>query len=196
MSAETIGLVLWPIGPALEAGIFAYLWRKNLRARYPLFFSYCAFMVLSSVALFAISRIGGTSSEQYFYGYWTVSAVRAGLGFAVIYELFRNALKPYHALRDLGAMLFVWAGLIMLLVGVLTAMNGSAPNEAARVIAGVLNLERSIRLAQCGLLLFLLLFGSRLGLTFRHRTFGIAVGVGLFAASDLLLVNLRTHYGP
>lgn len=196
MSAETIGYILWPIGPALQTAICVYLWRKNLRARYPLFFAYCVFHVLSSLALFAITRLSGTGSENYFYAYWTVSAVRIGLGFAVIYELFRSSLKPYHALRDLGSMLFLWAGLIMLLVGVLTAMNGSAPNEANRVISGVLNMERSVRLAQCGLLLFLLLFGSKLGLTIRHRTYGIALGVGAYAAADLLFVNLRTHFGP
>jgi hypothetical protein len=196
MSAETIGYILWPVGPALQASICVYLWRKNLRARYPLFFSYCAFMVLSSVALFIVSRVSGTNSAEYFYAYWSISAVRVGLGFTVIYELFRNALQPYHALRDLGSMLFGWAGAVMLLVAVLMAMNGTAPNDASRAIAGVLNLERSVRLAQCGLLLFLLLFGSRLGLTLRHRTFGIAAGVGIYAATDLLFVNLRALIGP
>jgi len=147
MSAETISYILWPVGPALQTAICVYLWRRNLRARYPLFFSYCAFMVLSSVALFSVSRLAGLNSEQYFYVYWSVNAVRVGLGFAVIYELFRVALKPYHALRDLGTILFMWAGLMMMLVGVLTAMNGTAPNEASRVVAGVLNLERSVRLA-------------------------------------------------
>jgi hypothetical protein len=196
MSAETIGYVLWPVGPVLQTAICVYLWRKNLRQKYPLFFSYCAFMVLSSVGLFFVSRLGGTSSAEYFYAYWSISAVRIGLGFTVIYELFRNALQPYHALRDLGTMLFGWVGVVMLLVAALMAFNVSAPNEASRVIAGVLDLERSVRLAQCGLLLFLLLFGTRLGLTLRHRTFGIAAGVGIYAATDLLLVNLRAHVGP
>jgi len=196
MSADTVGYILWPIGPALQIATCVYLWRRNLRARYPLFFAYCAFMVLSSLVLFIVSRAAGLSSEQYFYSYWSISAVRIGLGFAVIYELFRAALKPFHALRDLGTILFMWAGVMMLLVGVLTAMNGSAPNEASRVIAGVLNLERSVRLSQCGMLLFLLLFGSKLGLTFRHRTFGIAMGIGIYAASDLLFVSLRANIGP
>ena len=196
MSAATISYVLWPVGPALQTAICVYLWRKNLRARYPLFFAYCAFMVLSSAVLFTVSRVSGLNSDEYFYTFWSISSVRVGMGFAVIYELFRAALKPYHALRDLGTMLFLWAGMMMLLVGVLSAMNGSAPNEASRVIAGVLNLERSVRLVQCGMLLFLLLFGNKLGLTMRHRTFGIAMGVGVYAATDLLLVSMRAQFGP
>ena len=196
MSVQAIGYVFWLLGASALTALCVFLWRKNLRQQYPLFFSYCAFHVASSLALFIIDRTSGAGSEQYFYAYWSINAVRVGLGFAVIYELFRVALKPYHALRDLGTMLFMWAGVVMLLVGVLTAMNGSAPNEASRIIAGVLDLERSVRLAQCGLLLFLLLFGTKLGLTMRHRTFGIALGIGIYAVTDLLFVNLRAHFGP
>lgn len=193
MSAQALGLIFWIVGPVLQTAICIILWRKDLRQRYPLFFAYNAVHVLTSMVLFGVLQSG--SGEAYFYAYWSINAVRVGLGFGVIYELFRNALKPYHALRDLGTMIFLWAGAIMLLVASMMAMSSSAPNEASRVVAGVLSLERSVRLVQCGLLLFMLLFGTKLGLTFRHRTFGIAMGIGIYAASDLLLTNLRTHYG-
>lgn len=193
MSAQFVGYAMWFSSAALLTAICVFLWRNQMRARYPLFFAYCAFHVVSSVALFAIYRL---AFEQYFFAYWTINALRVGLGFGVIYELFQNALRPYHALRDLGKMLFGWAAVVMLLVGVLIGMTGSAPNEASRVVAGVLGVERIVRLMQCGMLLFLLLFGSRLGLTFRHRTFGIAAGIGVYAATDLLFVSLRAQIGP
>jgi len=193
MSAQTLSLIFWIVGPVLQTVICVVLWRKNLRQRYPIFFAYNAFHVVTSIALFAVAKLGDPA--QYFLAYWSINAIRVGLGFGVIYELFRTALKPYHALRDLGAMIFLWAGAIMLLVATMMAMNGTAPNDASRVVAGVLSLEKSVRLVQCGLLLFLLLFGTKLGLTFRHRTFGIAMGIGVYAAMDLLLTNLRVHYG-
>jgi hypothetical protein len=193
MSAQTLGYVIWLVSAALQVTICIVLWRKKLQPRYPLFFAYCAFHVASTVALFLIFRYAG---DQYFYAYWSVSAVRVGLGFGVIYELFRGSLQPYHALRDLGSMLFAWAAILSLLVAAVMAMSGSAANEASRVAAGVLTMERSVRLMQCGLLLFFVLFGSKLGLTMRHRTFGVAMGVGIYAAADLLLVGLRTHFGP
>ena len=193
MSAQTLSLIFWIAGPVLQTAICVFLWRKNLRQRYPIFFAYNVLHVVTAVGLFGVALTG--SAMGYFFAYWTVNALHVGVGFGVIYELFRTALKPYHALRDLGTMIFLWAGAIMLLVASMMAMSGAAPNEASRIVAGVLSLERSVRLVQCGLLLFLLLFGTKLGLTLRHRTFGIALGVGIYASTDLLLVNLRTHYG-
>jgi hypothetical protein len=193
MSAQALGYIIWLAVALTQTAICVVLWRKNLRQRYPLFFAYNALHVATSIVLFVVALRG--DAAQYFLAYWSINAIRVGLGFGVIYELFRTALKPYHALRDLGTMIFLWAGAIMLLVAAMMAMSTSAPNEASRVVAGVLSLERSVRLVQCGLLLFLLLFGTKLGLTLRHRTFGIAMGIGVYAASDLLLTNLRTHYG-
>lgn len=194
MSVQALTYLLWFAVAATQTAICVVLWRKNLRQRYPIFFAYNAFHVVTSIALFAVAKLGDPA--QYFLAYWSINAIRVGLGFGVIYELFRTALKPYHALRDLGAMIFLWAGAIMLLVATMMAMNGTAPNDASRVVAGVLSLEKSVRLVQCGLLLFLLFFGTKLGLTFRHRTFGIAMGIGIYAAADLLLTSMRAQIGP
>jgi hypothetical protein len=196
VSAQTIGYAFWAISFAAEIGICVLLWRKQLRQRYPIFFAYCAYQVLSTVVLFAVERVSGQNGSQYFYAYWSVNAVSVGLGFGVIYELFRHALKPYHALRDLGTMLFTWITLMMLLVSVLLTVTGPASSEPARVVSGVLSLERDVRLMQSGMLLFFVLFGSKLGLTMRHRTYGIALGIGVYAATDLLFVSLRTKIGP
>src|ERR1041385_3647971 len=114
MSAQTLSLIFWIVGPVLQTAICVFLWRKNLRQRYPLFFAYNAFHVVTSIALFAVAKSG--DAAVYFLAYWSINALRVGLGFGVIYELFRTALKPYHALRDLGTMIFLWAGAVMLLV--------------------------------------------------------------------------------
>src|SRR5438105_5703374 len=172
------------------------MWRKQLRQRYPLFFAYCAYQVLSTLVLFAVERGSGLNSMQYFFTYWSVNAISVGLGLAVIYELFRIPLQPYHALRDLGTMLFAWITVMMLLVSILLAVTSPAPNEPMRVVSGVLSLERDVRLMQCGMLLFFVLFGAKLGLTLRHRTFGIAMGIGIYAATDLVFVSLRAKIGP
>ena len=196
MSAQALGYVFWALSFVAEASLCVVLWRKQLRQRYPIFFAYCVYQVASALTLFVLSRFTGLNSFEYFYGYWSLSAVGVGLGFCVIYELFRTSLQPYHALRDLGTMLFTWVSVMMLVVAVLLAMTTPAPNEPMRVVAGVLSLERDVRLMQCGLLLFFLLFGTKLGLTMRHRTFGIALGIGVYAATDLMSTSMRAHIGP
>jgi hypothetical protein len=196
MSAETLSYVFWAVGFLAQASVCVLLWRKQLRQRYPMFFSFCVLQIVSTIPLFVIARTAGLNSYTYFYAYWSINAVRVGVGFAVIWELFRVALRPYHALRDLGSMLFTWVTVMMVLVSILLAATGPAPNEPLRVVAAVLSLERNVQLMQCGLLLFFVLFGSKLGLTLRHRTFGIALGVGGYAAVELILVSVRTQLGP
>jgi len=196
MAAFSLVYIFWAVSLIAEIGVCVMLWRKHLRQRYPIFFTYALYQVISGSVLAVIGRAAGLEGFTYFYAYWSINAVSIGLSFGVIYELFRIALQPYHALRDLGTMLFTWVTVMMLLVSILLAVTGPAPNEPMRVVAGVLSLERDVRLMQCGLLLFFLLFGSKLGLTLRHRTFGIAMGFGFYAATDLISVSVRAHIGP
>src|SRR5262249_51640112 len=50
--------------------------------------------------------------------------------------------------------------------------------------------QRSVRLVQCGLILFLILFSRYLGVSKRQQNFGIALGFGLFASVELVLLAL------
>ena len=196
MSAETLSYVFWAVGFIAQASVCVLLWRKQLRQRYPMFFSFCLLQIVSTIPLFIIARTAGLNSYTYFYAYWSINAVRVAVGFAVIWELFRVSLQPYHALRDLGSMLFTWVTVMMVLVSILLAATGPAANEPQRVVSAVLSLERNVQLMQTGLLLFFLLFGTKLGLTLRHRTFGIAIGIGGYAAIELILVSTRASVGP
>ena len=46
---------------------------------------------------------------------------------------------------------------------------------------------------QCGLVIFMLLFAGQLGLTLRHRLFGIAIGFGVIASCELMFTTLQAH---
>jgi hypothetical protein len=54
-------------------------------------------------------------------------------------------------------------------------------------------MERSARVLQVGLLIVLIFFMSRLGLTWHHYSLGIAAGFGAYSALDLVLLELRAH---
>ena len=190
---STLANALWLAGPLTQLALIVLMVRKKLRAEYPLFFALTVFDLLTTVVLYAVYEMthGGV---DYFYAYWTMEAVGVILSFLVIRELFTNAMKPYAALRDLSAMLFLWAGVVLLIGGTVIAIS-SPGNPAEHIMAAILSAERSIRLTQVGLLLFLLLFAHKLGLTWKHHVFSFSLGLGLFAASDLVLVSLRTQYG-
>ena len=189
---STLAYALWLAGPLTQLALIALMVRRKLRVEFPLFFSYVAMDMAATVGLFFGYKF--LTYGQYFAVYWALEAVGVLLSFLVIRELFVNAMKPYAALRDLGSMLFMWAGIVLLLGGTVIAL--SAPgNTSSQIMTAILGAERSIRLAQVGLLLFLLLFAQKLGLSWRHHVYGFAFGFGMFAAADLVLVSLRTQFG-
>jgi hypothetical protein len=106
----------------------------------------------------------------------------------VIHEIFLDVFRPYHMLKDLGTVLFKWTGLVMLLVSAIVAFSNTAHSDP--LAQAVTLLQRSVRMVQCGLILFLLLFSQFLGVSRKQQSFGIALGFGLFASVELVLLAL------
>ena len=65
---------------------------------------------------------------------------------------------------------------------------GSA-NQIDNITNGIYLVERSVRMMQCGLVFFMLLFSEYLGISRRNVVFGIAVGFGFFAAVNMLVMT-------
>ena len=188
MSAIMLTYLLW-LAPALvQLTLLVLMERRKLRTDFPFFFNYTVFQVLSAFALFTVYQ---SSRSLYFYAYWTSSAIGIFLGFAVIYEVFAYTLRPYVGRRDLGTMLFRWAGLFLLLVSGIAAAASTSGSDLHRLTFAVISVERSVRLMQCGLLVFVLLCSSFLGLSLRSFACGIAFGFGIFAATNLTMVSFR-----
>ena len=178
--------MLWVAEPILESVVVAALiWRKAYR-QYRWFFAYMAAQILQVCILYPLRD----SRTAYFYAYCITAAISLVLGFAVIHEIFVSIFRPYHTLRDLGSVLFKWAGLVMLLVAVIVSASGQALQREP-LVEVTLILERSIRVVQCGLIMFLLLFSKYLGISWRQRSFGIALGFGAYATIDLSLLALH-----
>jgi hypothetical protein len=66
---------------------------------------------------------------------------------------------------------------------------------ARHMVNVITDVERAVRLMQCGLLLFIFVCSSYLGLTWRNFAAGIALGYGLFASTSLVLYSLRLQFG-
>lgn len=166
--------------------------KRDLHQRFPMFFTYALFQVASNFGLYLASH---TTYRNYFYGYWVSTALSIGLGFLVIHEIFEYAIRPYAGLRDLARMMFHWVALVLLLVSGIVGFTapGSGTDHMMLTIA---NLERGVRLMQCGMLLFIAVFSTRLGLTWRDLPCGIALGFGIFACVDLTMFSLRAQLGP
>jgi len=189
-SAETL---LWCAQPVVHAAIAVVAWRRRLYEQFPVFFRFLLVQLVSFAVIFPISRMYSLhqcSYELLFWASWIGEGVNAVLGFQIIHEIFLNVFRPYHTLKDLGTLLFKWAGVVMLMVSVVVAFSNSY--DQSPLVHAVTTLQRSVRIVQLGLILFLLLFSRFLGVSRKQVSFGISLGFGLIAGAELMLMALNS----
>jgi hypothetical protein len=192
MHLHLIDYVFWFSASAIQLCVLVVMFRRGLHREYPYFFNYTMLRVLSDLILFIVYR---QSYTLYYFSYWLSAALSALISFAVLYEIFQQAFRPYEALRDLGVILFRWSALVILLVAGMWAVTSGHPAQEGSITNAILLAERSVRLMQCGLVFFLLLFSEYLGISRRSLLFGIALGFGLFASVNMLVASGLSHAG-
>ncbi len=182
--------VLESVCIVLQLFLFGLMLVRKSRSEFPVFCNYIAFSALTQAFLLVAVT---WSYAQYFYAYWTVTALSTLLGFAVLYESVTHVMKPYSALRDFAKMLFLWAGSFLFVISLLAAFatNGSC---ATKVCAAIFLINRCILLMQCGLLFLMLLFEKRLGASWMNRGMYLAAGLGGSAVLRLSLWYLLEHF--
>ena len=181
-------LYLWCAQPILQSVVAVVLWRRKLHKQFPVFFLFLLAQVANFAVTFPLWLVG--DFKTYFVFFWLGEAVNAVLGFKVIHEIFLDVFRPYHTLKDLGTLLFKWAGVVMLLVSVVVAFSNSFDENP--LVHALTTLQRSVRIVQLGLILFLLLFSGFLGVSRKQVSFGISLGFGLFAGVELMLYALNS----
>jgi hypothetical protein len=180
--------LLWFAHPILQTAVATLMFRRKLHRTFPVFFGYLVTQIAIFLITYPIYR--ANDFKLFFYTYWTGAALSVFLGFKVIHELFLDVCRPYHTLKDLGTMLFRWAGLVMLLVAIVVAVSNPTSPQAP-LIQAILTTQRCVRIIQCGLVLFLLVFSKYLGVSWRQQSFGIAFGFGAYATVELGIVAMR-----
>ena len=184
---------LYTIGTILQFVCAALLFRRKLHKEYYFFFCFLLFQAVTSAVLVPFSY-HSSKSVTYFYLYWVQAALGDIFAFAVFYELFCAAFKPFAGLRDMAQVVFRWAAAALLLIG-LVVFCSSVFSGFDRINILVLNMERSISVMQCGLLLFLFMGSSYLGLSKKSFVFGASLGFGLAAIANLLILTLSSLTG-
>jgi hypothetical protein len=177
---------LWIAHPVLQAAIAAFMVRRGLQRQFRFFFGY----ILTELVAFAITVPVYWYRHNYsafFFLHWFCSAVSVAFGFGVIHEVFVDVFRSFHTLRDLGTVLFKWAGLVMLLVAGVVSVSANS-SDVAPWMQAIITAQRSVRIVQVGMVLFLLFFAHYLGVNRRQRSFGIAMGFGSYAIVELALI--------
>jgi hypothetical protein len=190
---RTLYYALWIAHPLLQAGIATIMLRRGLYLKFKFFFAYIVTQILTFAVIFPTYKY---NYNAYFYLYWFSNAIGVLLGFKVIHEIFLDVFRPFYTLRDLGSVLFKWAGLVMLLVAGVVSVSSNS-NQMVPWLQAIVTTQRCVRIMQVGMVLFLLFFSHYLGVSRRQHSFGIALGFGSFAIVELALISswVGNHLG-
>ena len=183
--------VSWLAGPLLQITLLIFMVRHKFNAVFPRFFSYILFQTLKSACLFLLYHYARAS---YFEAYWTGNAVSVIFAVAVMDEILLSLFKEYGGIQSLGTTIFRWSCGLLLLLAVLGAWS-SAEGGGDRMVAAVYAFDRSMRLMQIGLFLLLMLLCRLLKNCWRQPVFGIALGFGVFASVELILLSVLMTFG-
>jgi len=182
--------VIWILRVGLEAILLMILVRRRFYEQFPVFSLFTAWAVIQGATLLAMDR--GASGESYYQTYVVGAVGGAILSFGVVYELYRRILRDYPLLSAVGNSLYRWAVLLLVATGLLLAWAAPAAGEG-KLIATFYILQRTARLLQCGLLVFLFVFARSFNLSWRDRAFGIALGFGITATVSLANATIRSQ---
>jgi len=174
------------LGLALLVLLLVVMHVRKCRSDFPVFYNYIIFY---AVSLTVLTLVVHGSYDQYFYSYWTQATLESLLGFFVLYEAFGQIMKPYSALTDLAKIIFLWVGVFLLAVSLLTAF-ATTGGMSAKICAMIILVQRCVRLMQCGFLLLFLVFEKRLGVSWSARGMSVTVGLGLSAVLNLSVIYL------
>lgn len=181
---------------ALWAVIAFLFWKKKLYRRFPAMGAYLGLRLVSMpfmlVVLYIYSQPWGQSYFLvYFSSYWTVYLASAALLFFVCMEVFKSALIGFPGLMKIGVVIFRWAVLVSVIV---TFSTVSIAHRGLLAIPDVVvALMRSVSLLELCLLGFLCLSMNALRLSVRDLAFGIALGFGVMACNDFIVVSVISH---
>ena len=175
---------IWSASIALEILLLARGLQQKIVSRYPVFYSYIAFVLLEEVASF----LAHGHDLAYLYTYWITEFVGVLLGCGIVFEIYRIGLAAYpgtaRMARALLAVLFAIASIKTLIT--------MANYPAWWFYAKPVEIEGAIRIVQ-GLaivsLIALFLFYS---IPFGRNLRGILLGYGLFVSWSIVCLTVAS----
>ena len=179
-----ISLSIWLVSIALELLLVVRGFRQNLVRRYPLFYTYIAFVCAIDL-LFFVTHLS-PDSRPYLYMYWTSEFLSLLLGCLVFFEFYRSALNPYpgtaRMARALLAILFAVAA-IKTIVKTLNVPEWWQNAPPAQV-------EGFLRVCQLLAILALTALFLFYSISFGKNLRGILIGYGFFVSWSVVSLAL------
>jgi hypothetical protein len=175
-------LSIWLVGIAFELILIVRGVQRGLLRRYPVFYSYIAFVVVTDILLFATRP----TARPYLYLYWIAEFVGLLLGCLVFFEFYRVALKPYPGTARVARALLFVVFVIAVVKTVVTIVN--VPKWW--LYAQPAQVEGVLRVCQLMAILALALLFLFYSIPFGKNLRGILLGYGFFVSWSVLCLAL------
>lgn len=181
----------------LGVTVLLIMWRRGVARSFPVLATFLGVQTLGlsicTPLLFFRKELHlakALAYDLYFWTYWFIYAVEAALLVLVIHSVFSVAMKPLEGLHQLGKIIFRWIVAVSIALSVcivassMVSFAGRSMNEAVTLIAS--QVQQGVCVLTLCLLLFVCFASRPLGLTPRSRIFGVSLGLGFVAASNLI----------
>jgi len=186
---------MWLAGIFLQMILVGILVYRGLWRRFPVFTIYLLANILLTSGVYVVRHVAGESATYfYFYFYGLSKTLGLTLGLGAIFEVFSHLLTPYPTLKKPAMLACSCTVLVLAAAGTLLVYSQPSTDPASLMLP-FLKAEEAVRILQVGLVVFLCVFAGFFRLHWRQTEFGIALGMGIFAAVDLVAVGLGAYYG-
>lgn len=187
---KRIDLLLPIAGNVLTGWLAAILFWRKLHTRYPFFFVYVLFSILSTFALLFVRNHYLT----YFIMYWAVQALYLVVSLLSLHEVFRHVFRPFYALLSWLWLLFpavVWITANMSVYQVIVH-----PPTDVSVLGGVLlSFSMAVNYVRLGLFVLFVVLVLLFGGSWRSYPFGIMQGFAAMALGEVFSLGFRYELG-
>ena len=174
------------------AGLIVLMYRKGELLKYKFLAAYLTVHLVAGMVIVPTMQMMGshqisvkTGYPIYFWTYWPSFALEALLGLGIIYSIYNLAMAPLQGLQRLGRLMFRWAAGIAIAIAGTTAL-GPHVSSKGFIMKAVGQLQQTQSVLTLCLLLFVCLAIRPMGLSHRSKIFGISLGLGVSATTQLV----------
>ena len=162
---------LWVAHPLLELGVAAIMVQRGLHRKFKFFFGYVITQL--TILRWSFPQTGTVIPPCFTCTGFAMRSVWRWL--SVIHEVFVDVFRAFHTLRDLGTVLFRWAGLVMLLVAGVVSVSTNSKRFASD--SGNHHVATMCAHDSGGDGVVPAFFAHYVGVSRRKQSFGIALGL-------------------
>jgi hypothetical protein len=178
--------------------LVAFSRRTELRRLFPAFLVFLGVRftsdVLLNVLLHAHLPLSGSAVyDLYFTVYWLSFFIGSIAIFYAVRQAFEAATQPLAGLKKPGRILFRWIGVASFIIVISSSVHPYGFSLRSIPMA-MIELMRCMSMLELCLLAFLALTVHPLGLSFKSYVFGLGLGLGFLATTDMLIAAV-SHLG-